>query len=54
LYFISLDTAEEHMKVYVGENENDARCLFGAFVGGLVTPCTAEDIVRDFMANKIS
>jgi hypothetical protein len=52
LYFISVETEEEHITVYAGADETDAKKLFESFVIGKVTPCTAEDIARDFMAIK--
>ena len=52
-YCISVETEVEHITVHVGTNKVEAKKVFESFIIGKVTPCTAEDIARDFMADKI-
>ena len=52
-YFISINAENENVAVSVGSSERYARKIFFQFINGEVTPCTAEDIIRDFMSDKI-
>ena len=53
LYLISVGTNTENVTVLADTDKDEAQRLFGLFIRGEVTPCTANDIARDFMMNKI-
>ena len=54
IYLISVKTRDEGVTVSFDTNEAEAQKIFDMFVNSRVTPCTAEDIARDFMGDKIS
>lgn len=53
VYFISVSTADERSTVLAGNDEAEANGIFDLLVKGVVTPCTAEDVVSD-VRNSVS
>ena len=48
VYFITLNSGNETGTVFAGNDENNAKHLFNMLVNGEVTPCTVEDVTRDY------
>ena len=48
VYFITLRCENDSATVFAGNERKTAKCLFDVLVKGKVTPCTAEDVTRDW------
>ena len=48
-YLLTVSDSEEEVAIALGKDENKAKNLFDTFVSGKVSPCTANDLLRDII-----
>ena len=48
-YLLSVSDSDEEAVMAVGRDEKRAENLFDAFVSGKVSPCTANDLLKDII-----